>query len=445
MRRLRSLTLAAAALAAATPYPAVAQWEVMPKAALPAIPYWWTPGKGSTGLIPLLWTNDIDGGGNGCCVIGAAGRHQLGEATIWLGLGFGTDPKGGTPAAIEVAAEINKGAVGFRSLHGRSGFSAFHPIPSLLDLDRKRRVSLGVSSVWLFDERYLEELPFFDCAAAPAIPCELNPTPYPWSEGQDNALVLEGMRGDGSWHAPRLTGSLGVGIKVAGGDHGYVRAELAAETGGEFDGTRWMARAAGGWTSGSSPLQRRFHLYGADPVTRWLNPYLEARGALFSDIPYVVPGGPNLRAYTATQPLVKSYLGALGLVSRGGEMESGLWGHVDAFLEAAWLPGVPARLGPEDLNEDGDLLFDWRELPEGEDEPRGRFLARVLEVPKVWADAGIALTGGYRKVAIAVALPLWASEPAFADEPAGGGQKKAFAVRWTLTVLFYPQGRPEVR
>jgi hypothetical protein len=445
MRQLRYFTIALAALATLAPSPATAQWGVMAKAALPAVPYWWTPGKSSTGLLPLLWTNDIDGGSNGCCVIGAAGRQHLGEATLWLALGFGSDPKGGTPAAIEVAAEINQGAVAFRSLHGRSGFSAFYSLPGLLDPQRNTRVSLGASSVWLFDERYLEELPFFDCADAPAVPCELDPTPYPWSEGQDNAILAEGARGEGTWGAPRLTGSLGVGLKAVGGDYGYVRAELAGEAWGRFDGTGWMARLAGGWVSGGSPMERRFLLYGADPVTRWLNPYIEARGALFSDIPYVVPGGPNLRAYAATQPLVESFLGALGQVSRGGETSSGLWGRVDAFLEAAWIPGIPDRLGPEQLNEDGDFLFDWRELPEGEDEAQGRFMARVLEVSKIWADAGITLTGGYRNVAVAVAFPLWASEPAFADEPIGGGEKKAFAARWTLTVLFFPKGRPEVQ
>ena len=113
------------------------------------------------------------------------------------------------------------------------------------------------------------------------------------------------------------------------------------------------------------------------------------------------------------------------------------------FLELAWTPGLPERLGPEAINESGALLFDWRELPAGEDRPLGRFFARSLEVSEIWADAGVGLTGGFRNIGVEISVPFWASEPAFANEPIGDGEKKAFAARWTLSISFFPQGRPQ--
>ena len=87
------------------------------------------------------------------------------------------------------------------------------------------------------------------------------------------------------------------------------------------------------------------------------------------------------------------------------------------------------------------FLFDWRELPEGEDQALGRFRARSLHVPQLWADAGLAFTGGYRRVAVMVSFPVWASVPDFASAPIGGGRKKPFALRGTLTIIFFPMGR----
>jgi hypothetical protein len=422
-----------------------AQWEVTAKAALPAVPYWWTASESAgIDLVPVVWANDIDGGASGCCAVGAAVRRRVRGATAWLGLGFGTSPDGGTPAAIEAAVEIEGGLLAFRSLHGRAGFSAFYPLYREPDGPDPGRVSLGVSTVWLYDERYVPTVPLFDCPReAPSAPCQQVETTYPWSDGQDNALVAEAVWGRGEWSAPRLEGSLAAGLKLAGSDYAYSRAELEAVVEGRKGRARWLARLSAGWASGGAPLQRRFLLYGADPVSRWLSPYLEARGALLADVPYFLPGGPNLRAYETTRPLVKRYIGALGEVSRLVEGEGGFWGRIGVFLESAWTPGIPDRLGPEQLREDGSLLFDWRELPgEKEGAELGRFRARSLEVSELWADGGVAITGGYRRVAATISLPLWASEPAFANEPFGGGAKRAFAVRWTLTLHFFPNGRP---
>jgi hypothetical protein len=443
MRPTRSAAWALALLCL-LPAEVRAQWDVIGKAALPAVPYWWRISEGAKlEIAPLFWTNDVDGGGSGCCVVGAALRQPIGPATLWFGLGFGTAPAGGTPAAIEAAAEIRGGAVAYRNLHGRSGIAAFYPVRPWKGRAADGRISVGISSVRLHDQRYIEPLPFFECPdVGPVAPCETVDQPYPWSAGEDNALAAEVEWGRGEWGAPRLSGSLLVGVKVAGGDYGYLRAELAARVGGGDRRLGWTARLAGGWASGGTPLQRRFLLYGADPIIRWLNPYLDVKGGLLADVPYFVPGGANLRPYEATQPLVKSYVGASGDISTGGETDSGFWGSVSAYLATAWTPGIPERLGPEALNEDGSFLFDWRELPQGEGEAGGRFRARVLQVSELWADAGFTLTGGYRRVAVTVSLPLYASEPAFASEPIGGGQKSAFALRGTLTIQFFPFGRP---
>lgn len=426
------------------PSAANGQWGITAKAALPAIPYWWTASeKHHVELLPLVWTNDVDGGEDGCCVLGAAGRFRFGPSTLWFGLGFGTGPEGGTPAAVEAAATVNGGAFAFRSLHGRSSFAAFYPILKGDD-DRslEKRVSVGVSSVWLFDDRYIEPLPLFECSAtAPSLPCDAVPTPYPWSDGQDNSLVAEAVWGRGEWSSPLLSGSLGAGFKWVGGKYSYLRAELAAQVQGDLRHADWIVRLSGGWISGGSPLERRFLMYSADPVNRWLNPYLDVKGALFAGIPYIVPGGPNLRAYETTQPLADGYVGAMGVLSREIETASGFWGRADGFLETAWIPGIPDRLGPEELNEDAAFLFDWRELPEGEDQALGRFRARSLHVPQLWADAGLAFTGGYRRVAVMVSFPVWASVPDFASAPIGGGRKKPFALRGTLTIIFFPMGR----
>jgi hypothetical protein len=425
------------------PTKASGQWNVIAKAALPAVPYWWTASQSAQlDLIPLLWSNDVDGGGSGCCVIGAALRQTIGPAMLWLGLGFGTSASGGTPAAFEAAAEIRGGTVAYRDVHGRSGFAAFYPIHRSEDAAPGSRLSVGVSGVRLGDDRYIEPVPFFECSeSAPAVPCEAVATPYPWSAGEDNAFAAELAWGRGEWGAPRLTGSVAFGVKVAGGDYQYLRAELAGEVQGGTQDLGWAARLAGGWVSAGSPLQRRFLLYGADPIQRWLNPYIDVRGALLADVPYYIPGGPSLRAYAATQPLVRGYLGAAGSISKAGETESGFWGVAGAYLATAWTPGIPETLGPESLNADASFLFDWRELPEGEGRGQGQFRARSLQVSELWADAGFTLTGGYRKVAVTISLPVWASEPAFANEPVRGGEKRSFALRGALSIHFFPVGR----
>ncbi|KPK82131.1 MAG: hypothetical protein AMS25_03580 [Gemmatimonas sp. SM23_52] len=427
------------------PATALAQWELTAQAALPALPYWVPLDRGrEIDVVPLLWTNDIDGDGNGCCVFGIAARQSLGPANVWLGVTFGTEPEGGAPAALEAAAEIDGGSFAFRRLHGRNAFSLRYPLfassaPQPGGMDR---LSVGLAAMWSYDERYLETLTYFDCPTeAPSVPCQEIEAPYAWSPGRDHAVVAEGAWGRGDWSAPRLEGSLAMGLKLAGGDYAYLRAELTSRVKGRAGRGSWTGWLRGGWSSDDTPQQRRFRLDGADPVTRWLNPYLDAKGALLSDIPYFVPGGGQLRAYEATRPLVKRYLAAGGEVARDIETDVGVWGRVAGFVEAAWTPGIPERLGPEALNPDGSLLFDWQELPAGEGEPLGRFRARSLEVNEIWADAGLALSAGYDKLAVTISLPLWASEPAFAGEPIGGGDKKAVALRWALSITFFPQGR----
>lgn len=417
--------------------------EIGAKAVLPAVPYWWTASEAvPIDLTPLLWFNEIDGGkgpDSACCVIGIAGRHRLSRVTLWWGLGFGLEANGGTPAAIEAAIQHSSGGIlSFRSLHGRVGFTALYPA---LRRPSGARVSVGVSGVWVADARYLQTVPLFDCPTnAPASLCVSVDAPYGWSAGRDYALEAEGTHGTGDWDRPWLRAGLSIGVKAAGGDHSYARIEAESRVGGDVGPARWKARFAGGWSSEGAPQQRRFRLEGAGSIRRWLNPYLDARGALFEDQPYFVEGGPHLRAYTETKPLVFSYVAASGELSREGRTEAGLWGRIGLFLEAAWTPAVPGVVGPEELNEEGDLLFDWRELPEGEDEARGRFRARVLEVPKVWADGGLSFTGGYDRVALTLSFPLWASESAFADEPFSG-ERKPFALRWSFNITFFPMGR----
>ncbi len=447
MRPSRLSALILLGLGLSLPARAAGQWEISGKAALPAVPYWIPVSESSsTDVMPLLWTNYVDGGDdNGCCVIGAAVRSRVGSATLWLGLAFGTDPDGGTPAAIEAAAQIHRGTMAFRKLHGRIGFTALFPLrwstgPVPWELDR---ISFGVSSVWVDDSRYLETIPLFDCVEeAPTLPCQRNMTPYTWSDGRDNGLIAEGVMGRGDWRQPRVRGSGLIGLRVAGGEHEYVRLEAEARVTDRVGTARLDARLAGGWSSGGAPQQRRFLLEGADPVTRWLNPYIDARGALFSDIPYFVPGGPYLRVYEATRPLVRRYLGAAATISGLTETESGLWGRGAAYLAAAWTPGIPDRMGPGEMNDAGDLLFDWRELPDGEGREGGQFRASSLEVSEIWADAGLELTGGYRRVAVTISLPLWASQPAFASESLLAEEKSAFAFRWALSIVFQPSGRP---
>jgi hypothetical protein len=438
---------ALALLGLALPAAASAQWEITPKAALPQLPYWLSAGDDpAVGLLPLLWFNEVDGNSTGCCVFGAAARARLSTATLWLGLGFGTDGAASVPSAVEVAAEVGGGSFAFRTLHGRIGFSALYPVyqasqPHTTMLDR---ISVGLHAVWLDDPRYLETVTFFECPDAPAAPCDAIETPYTWSDGRDYSILGEAAWGRGDWRQPRLTGSVVVGLRVAGGEHGYVRTELEALVTDRLSFGRLDARVAGGWVSSGAPQQRRFLLDGADPITRWLNPYIEARKALFSDIPYHVPGGPNLRAYEDTRPLVRRYLAASGALSRAAGTAHGFWGRVGAYLAAAWTPGIPDVMGPEQMNEDGDLLFDWHRLPPQEGREQGQFRARSLRVSEIWADAGLQLTGGYRLAAVTLSLPVWASQPAFAGEPITGGDKNAFSLRWALSVTFYAKGDPGV-
>ncbi len=421
------------------------QWAGVPKAAMPQVPYWWTALPDQRfGLVPLAWTNDVDGADRGCCVLGAAARYQRNATTLWFGIGFGTDPQGGAPAAIEAAAEIEGGTIAYRQLHGRGGFSGLYPIHVRNDggASPGSRVALGLSAVWLDDPRYLEPVVFFDCpATAPSVACAPVETPYPWSDGSDHALAVEAEWGRGDWRRPRLGVNLVAGLKPIGSTWEYIRLEGVAAVVDSLAGSRLEGRLSAGWASSAAPLQRRFLLDGADPITRWLNPYIEAAGALLSDVPYFTPGGPQLRAYGATRPLTKRYIGAAGALSREGHTREGLWGRASVFLEAAWTPGLPDRFGPEQINAESSLLFDWRELPDGEDKAQGRFRARSLQVAEIWADAGLAFAGGYDRLAVTVSFPIWASAPEFANEPLRG-DKKAFALRWTLTVTFFPGGRP---
>ncbi len=421
-------------LLAAAVGPGLAQTSPRGLAALPHVPYWWTAkGIPDIDLVPLLWFNDIDGG-----VIGAAGRGRLGQATLYFGLAFGTLGSGGQPAGIEMAAELENGGLSFRKLSGRLGLSLAHQAISPKS-EGAVAVSFGVASVRVDDPRYLDTITFFDCPAnAPSFPCTPSPAPYTWSAGTDNSLTGSISWGDGVLSSPAFQGSALAGLKIFGGEHEYLRAELSAATAGPVGPHRWWTRLAAGFASEKSPQQRRFLLEGADPVTRWLNPYIEAPGALFADIPYFVPGGPNLRAYEETRPLVKSYVGLSAALDHWLQNESGFWGKVAAFGEAAWTPGVPATVGPETINRQGDFLFDWEKLPEGEGKERGQFRAGVLPLPKLWADAGIGISGGYRQLAVTLSFPLWASEPAFATPPIGGGgdSRSAFALRWNLSVLF---------
>jgi len=361
-----------------------------------------------------------------------------------LGLGFGTDADGGNPAAVEASAQIDWGVLSYRNLHGRTGISLFFPllIGGPEDPLKVDRLSAGISALSLDNESYFDPVPLFSCPDSPAAPCSTVSTPYPWSPDQDFGLAVEGTWGRGLWSAPRLAGSAVLGLKVGGGDYGYLRGELDAQVTGALERFDYTVRAGGGWVSDSSPLQRRFLLSGADPVRRWLNPYIDVAGSLFQDVSYFVPGGPQLRAYQEIQPLATGYLSLAGIISEGASTPSGFWGRLDAFVETAWTPVIPSRLGPDDLHPDGSFLFDWRELPTGEDTDGGRFMTRTLEVSELWADAGFTFAGGFRNLAVAVSLPLWASNPSFADKPVGDGIKNAFALRWTLSVMFYPYGRP---
>ena len=409
-------------------------------AALPAVPYWWSPERlGDVDLLPLLWFNEIDGGhdvfGNSaCCVVGVAGRSELGLATVWFGIGFGLEGGGGQPVAIEAAVHMKNGFFSYRQLHGRNGFGGGYQLVSGPNPESASFI-LGLEADWLSDGRYLGTLITFDCPSnSSSAPCEEEPIPYTWSEGRDHAVTGQLDWGGGVTGSPRFRATTAIGLKVFGGQHEYLRTELESQLRGSFGTTDWWARAAGGWVSNDVPQQRRFLLEGVEPIVRWLNPYLDARGALLEDVPYFVKGGPYLRAYSETRPLVKSYLGLAGELSRRARLESGVWGRIGVFAEAAWTPGIPDIVGPADITPDADFLFEWEKLPAGEGEELGQFRASALEISELWGDAGISLTGGYSHVAVTVSLPLWVSEPAFATEP----EKNAFALRWALTIEFFP-------
>lgn len=405
----------------------------VPGAGLPELPYWWPLPRGpNTDAVPLGWYNDVDG-----AVLGAAVRRTLGPATLWAGIGFGLKGGGGTPAALEIAAERGGASLVFRHLHGRNALTAWSPGYSLT---RRIQVSGGVTAIWLDDARYLETLPLFECsAAAPAAPCSEVDVPYAWGEEADHSLDLAGRysRPGGDSNA---TAKVSVGIRALGGEAEYVRAE------GEWRVHRTLGRfvadlrLGAGWASSGTPGHRRFFLQGADALTRWMNPLLQTRGALLEDAPYFVPGGAHLRAYADIEPLVRRYLAVAGALSRQRRLVSRLWGRASVFAEGAWTPGLPDRLGPDQLQPGDAFLFDWRELPAGVGAPLGRFRARVLEVSELWADAGLAASVRYGGVGIELSLPLWASQPAFADPPLSGGDKKAFAPRWALRIFLSPTG-----
>ncbi len=420
---------------------ALAQLPSVAQASLSHVPYWWrVRHDDGVDAVPIVWINDVDGGGSaGCCAVGAAGRLRSETATVWFGLAFGSSPDAGAPAAIEAAVEINGGTIAFRSLHGRSGFAGRYPVwqRNAPGHDQLEQISLGLSALWLDDERYLETVPLFDCPAdAPSAPCAEVETPYPWSEGSDQAIAAEALWGGGDWLQPRISTNLVVGLEVVGGERNYFRWETDLHVTDSLGVSQLDTRLSAGWASGNAPLQRRFLLEGADPVSRWLNPYLDGRGALLGDLPYYMPDGPRLRSYTATRPLVKRYIAASAELSRWWETRLGFAYAVTGFLAAAWTPAIPDRLGPEALNPDGAVLFDWRELPAGEDEALGRFRARSLEKSEIWADAGLAVSGSYDRVRVTVSVPVWASAADFASQPIGGGEKKAFALRWTLSIAF---------
>lgn len=418
----------ALAVAAAPAHPQEAPLE---RAALPAVPYWWpVPLDRSIEAIPLVWYNDVDG-----TVLGAAARHRLGGARVWWGLGFGLDGSVSAPAAAEFAVQIEGGALSARRLHGRHAVTLrSEPLSTGSNL----RLSAGVAALWIEDRRYIETVPLFRCSAeAPALPCQEIEPPYAWSEGRDHAIELDLRARPRGGPLRDLRATFAGGLKVFGGDHEYLRAEIVGRRSAPLGPVPWTARLAAGWASGNAPRQRRFFLFGAGPVTRWLNPGLESRGSLFSGLPYFVEGGPHLRAYTETRPLVNRYIGLATQVERTLRLERGFRVGLGLFLEGAWTPGLPDRIGPEQMGPNGSILFDWLELPDGEGEPRGEFRARVLEVPELWADAGLRVTGGYRRIGVTLSLPFWVNAADFADEPLTG-DRSPFALRWNLSLTFTP-------
>ena len=420
-------------IAAAAPTREAGAQTRVPGAALPALPYWWPlPRTPDTGGIPLGWYDDIDG-----TVVGAGARRSVGRATVWAAIGFGLKGDGGLPAALEIAAEGRNGSLAFRHLHGRNALTARSPWFALAD---SVQVSVGATAIWLDDARYLETIPLFECpVTAPAAPCSEVEVSHAWGGEPDHSLDL-GVR----WSRPdggsRLTASVSAGVRALGGETEYVRVEGEWRRKRRFGRFEAHTRLGAGWASDGTPGHRRFFLNGADALERWLNPLLETRGAVFEDVPYFVAGGAHLRAYDDIRPLVRRYVSIAGAVSRERRLDSGFWGRVSAFAEGAWTPGLPDRLGPDRLRPGDAFLFDWRELPAGVGAPLGRFRARVLEVSELWADAGLSATAGFRNVGVRVSLPVWASQPAFADASFLDDEKKAVAARWTLSILVRPTG-----
>jgi hypothetical protein len=437
---------ALAALAVAVPDAARAQVQRAP--APPA------RGMGLPGALPdrrplyavvLPWYNDRDGPVTALWL-----RHAVPEADaeVWLALGAGWREPGRGPTVAEAGIAAGTLSGWFKATEGRLGYglSRTHPLAP------GWTAAMTVESASLQEPDYIPTAPVFRCDRdAPAAPCDSALVPLTWSDGRDRAAELRierlDPRGTAMPDTATFTLRLGPGL---GRDPAYAQVRAAAQ---------WRRRAGpdaelsvrigGAWTSRGTPRQSRFGLQGAGPLALWGHPLLRSRGAPLTRVPHFVPGDAHLRAYRRTSPLVRRYVAASATLERAVRWPLGLPGHVGLFAETAWVPGLPARIGREELHEDAAFLFDPRGLPPGEDRAGGAFSAGALRVPPVLADAGataeVRLPLGVRA---ALHLPLWASEPQLADrarrwrDPLGDGEPRALGLRWSWTLAWSAPAPP---
>ncbi len=240
-------------------------------------------------LQPSAWVNDVDGVRAG---LRLRGSYYDWARRLRLGVYYGVDSR-----RVDVDARLDSPMrlLGLRGrwnawvwkMEGRRdlGLRLDFVVRPELARPPTHRISLGYSAHRLTDPRYLTSPETYDTSRTDV--------------GVDLAYSVDPQA---DVFSSNLRASLRLGRKWTWGKYRYERLAVEATVRSRREVVPVVdVRLRGflGLIGGDMPLQRKFGLAGAGPMTRERRFWMRSPGATWSDLNYHVPGDANLRAYRA--------------------------------------------------------------------------------------------------------------------------------------------------